>query len=75
MLPGRRCTPNELTRTGADAVFRVMLAADSLVYAGYSAGACVLSPGLRGLEFVDDADAVTRDYGARPVWSGPGAAP
>ena len=59
-----------LYRSGAGAVFREMLAADSLVYAGYSAGACVLSPSLRGLELVDDADAVTRAYGARPVWDG-----
>src|SRR5215470_20372342 len=53
-----------LYRSGADTVFRELLAADSLVYAGYSAGPCVLSPSLRGLELVDDADAVTRIYGA-----------
>ena len=51
---------------------RDLLAADTLVYAGYSAGACVLSPGLRGLEAVDDAAAVTRAYGAEPVWDGLG---
>ncbi|HKA69082.1 MAG TPA: Type 1 glutamine amidotransferase-like domain-containing protein, partial [Actinomycetes bacterium] len=53
-----------------DAVFRDLLAEDALVYAGYSAGACILSPSLRGLEAVDDADAVTRLYGAEPVWDG-----
>ena len=37
---------------------------------GYSAGACVLSPSLRGLELVDDADAVTRTYGSQPLWDG-----
>ena len=47
-----------LFRSGGDAVFRDLLAADSLVYAGYSAGACVLSPSLRGLEAVDDAGAL-----------------
>jgi len=57
-------------RSGADQVFRELLAADALVYAGYSAGPCVLSPSLRGLELVDDADAVTRVYGAPPVWDG-----
>jgi dipeptidase E len=57
-----------LYRSGADAVFRELLAADALVYAGYSAGACVLSPSLRGLELVDDADAVTRTYGSPPLW-------
>lgn len=39
-------------------MFRELLTADTLVYAGYSAGPCVLSPSLRGLELVDDADAV-----------------
>jgi dipeptidase E len=39
-----------LYRSGADTLFRDLLAANALVYAGYSAGACVLSPSLRGLE-------------------------
>jgi dipeptidase E len=59
-----------LDRSGADEEFRRLLAADALVYAGYSAGACVLSPSLRGLELVDDADAVTRAYGSPPLWDG-----
>jgi dipeptidase E len=56
-----------LDRSGADAVFRELLAADALVYAGYSAGPCVLSPSLRGLELVDDPGAVTLIYGSPPV--------
>jgi dipeptidase E len=59
-----------LYRSGADTLFRELLAADALVYAGYSAGACVLSPSLRGLELVDDAAAVTRVYGSQPLWDG-----
>jgi dipeptidase E len=59
-----------LYRSGGDVVFGELLAADALVYAGYSAGPCVLSPSLRGLELVDDVDAVTRAYGSRPVWDG-----
>jgi dipeptidase E len=59
-----------LHRSGGDVVLGELLAADALVYAGYSAGSCVLSPGLRGLELVDDADAVTRAYGSRPVRDG-----
>jgi dipeptidase E len=51
-------------------VSRDRLAADALVYAGYSAGACAVSPSLRGLELVDDADAVTRIYGSQPLWDG-----
>jgi dipeptidase E len=59
-----------LDRSGGDTVVRELLAADALVYAGYSAGGCVLSPSLRGLELVDDADAVTRAYGSPPLWDG-----
>lgn len=59
-----------LRRSGGDAVFRDLLAQDALVYAGYSAGACVLSPSLSGLEAVDDPDAVVRVHGAEPVWDG-----
>jgi dipeptidase E len=59
-----------LRRSDGDTVFRDLLAENAQVYAGYSAGACVLSPSLRGLEAVDDADAVQRIYGAKPVWDG-----
>ena len=59
-----------LARSGADAVLAGLLAADALVYAGYSAGACVLSPSLRGLELVDDPAAVSRVYGCGPAWEG-----
>jgi dipeptidase E len=61
-----------LARSGGDAVFRDLLSRDALVYAGYSAGCCVLSPSLRGLEIVDDAGAVSRIYGSEPVWEGLG---
>jgi dipeptidase E len=59
-----------LRRSGGDTIFRRLLADDALVYAGYSAGPCVLSPSLRGLEAVDDADAVRRIYDTEPVWEG-----
>jgi dipeptidase E len=59
-----------LSRSAGDVVLRDLLAADALVYAGYSAGPCVLSPSLRGLEAVDDAGAVMRIYGSEPVWDG-----
>jgi dipeptidase E len=59
-----------LDRSGAGTVFRDLLAANALVYAGYSAGACVLPPGLRGLELVDEADAVPRTHGSPPLRDG-----
>ncbi len=62
-----------LARSGADEAIRSLLVDDGLVYAGYSAGACVLAPSLRGLEAVDPPDAVAATYGAEPiVWDGLG---
>ncbi|WP_030721833.1 Type 1 glutamine amidotransferase-like domain-containing protein [Streptomyces sp. NRRL F-2580] len=58
--------------SGADEILTDLLYRDALVYAGWSAGACVLSPSLRGLELVDDpADAVTA-YDRQVLWEGLG---
>src|SRR5215469_5648741 len=43
-----------LADTGTDQVLIALLRDDALVYAGYSAGPCVLAPDLTGLEAVDD---------------------
>jgi dipeptidase E len=49
-----------LAASSADHAIRALLAQDALVYAGYSAGPCVLGPSLEGLERLDDPlDAVT----------------
>ena len=61
-----------LHRSGGDAIAAAALAADALVYAGYSAGPCVLAPSLRGLDAVDDPAAVAATYGAEPIWEGLG---
>jgi dipeptidase E len=50
---------------GADRVLTQLMQQDRIVYAGYSAGACVLAPDLVGLEAVDDPAAVDR-----PLWTG-----
>ena len=46
--------------SAADTAVVGLLAENRLVYAGYSAGPCVLAPSLAGLESVDDADAPRR---------------
>jgi dipeptidase E len=61
-----------LAQSGADTLIPALLARDAVVYAGYSAGPCVLAPSLRGLELVDDPGEVTRLYGAEPIWEGLG---
>lgn len=42
------------------------------VYAGYSAGVCILSPSLKGLELVDDPIVVGEGYPKETVWDGLG---
>jgi dipeptidase E len=62
-----------MQRSGADEVLVEAIRSGSLVYAGYSAGGCVLAPTLRGLELVDPVDDVGRVHpGANPVWDGLG---
>jgi dipeptidase E len=61
-----------LARSGADRALTALLREDALVYAGYSAGPCVLAPSLDGLELCDDRDAVARIYGEPAVTEGLG---
>lgn len=41
-----------------------------LVYAGYSAGVCILSPTLKGCEFVDDPNIISEGYKKDVIWDG-----
>ena len=45
---------------------------NQLVYGGYSAGVCVLSPELKGLELVDDSKIVPDGYRDEIEWTGVG---
>jgi len=42
------------------------------VYAGYSAGVCVLSPELKGLEIVDQPNNIPEGYREEVIWEGVG---
>jgi len=64
-----------MAASGADAILTDLIRRDAIVYAGYSAGGCVLAPSLRGLEAegLDDPDLVRSVYGApNPIWDGLG---
>lgn len=52
-----------MARSGLDGMLVDQLAADTLVYAGFSAGPCVLAPSLRGLEHCDPVADALRSYG------------
>lgn len=64
-----------LAASGADSTLVRMLADDAIVYAGYSAGPCVLAGSLRGLEECDPTDDVMRAYGVEARFDGLGVLP
>ncbi|MFC6880251.1 Type 1 glutamine amidotransferase-like domain-containing protein [Actinomadura yumaensis] len=59
-----------LAESGADRAIAELVREDAVVYAGYSAGACVLAPELYGLERCDDPRAVHAAYGAEARFDG-----
>lgn len=62
----------QFARSGADSVLPALLREDALAYAGYSAGACLPAPSLRGLETMDDPAEVLPTTGVEPRWDGLG---
>jgi len=61
-----------MARSGFDSVVRILLERDQLVYGGFSAGVCAVTPSLRGIEFLDDPSAIAPGYSPEPVWDGVG---
>ncbi len=65
-----------LRQSGADDAIRDLLADDALVFAGYSAGPCMLGPTLRGIHgYEDDPRVAPPPYEPEPVWDGLGVLP
>jgi len=58
--------------SGMDEWLREQKGNKELVYGGYSAGVCVLSPNLKGLEIVDNTNNVPEGYRKEIVWDGVG---
>lgn len=61
-----------MAQSGLDAILRRRLAADSLVYGGWSAGACIAGPTLRGIDLMDEPDEVAAGYDPAPIYEGLG---
>jgi len=64
-----------LRQSGADAVIVDLVARDAIVYGGFSAGACVLAPTLRGIELVDGPHDLPDGYEPEVPWDGLGLIP
>jgi dipeptidase E len=61
-----------MLQSGLDNLIKKKNKDPDFVYAGYSAGICVLSPTLHGLELVDDLSLVPQKYDQEIIWSGLG---
>lgn len=58
--------------SGFDKIIKKMLKKDEIVYAGFSAGWCILSSSLHGLETVDDPNMIPAGYPKKIEWKGLG---
>lgn len=58
--------------SGFDRIITRLVRADRIAYGGYSAGACVLAPSLRGIHLADQVDDVPDGYSAEAIWEGLG---
>jgi len=57
-------------QSGLDTILRELLEKDQIAYGGYSAGICILSPTLKGLELVDKPYDITTHYDEKVIWDG-----
>lgn len=53
-----------------DEILREKISDKNFIYGGYSAGSCVVTPTLKGLEFMDDPNVVPEGYKAEIIWEG-----
>ena len=56
--------------SGLDSILKRKLGEDDFVYAGYSAGVCVLTPTLEGIHLADEPEATPEGYSGEVIWSG-----
>jgi dipeptidase E len=59
-----------MKQSGFDLILKNALARDTLVYAGFSAGAVICYRSMHGLELIDDANVAPLGYDPEIVWQG-----
>ncbi len=62
-------------QSGLDKIIIEQLENETFVYAGYSAGICVLTPTLKGIHFADNPDIIPEGYPDEVIWEGLGLLP
>ena len=61
-----------MQQSGFEVIIEKLIKTNKLVYSGYSAALCVISPTLDGAELVDDKDAKADNYDNEVIWDGYG---
>lgn len=61
-----------MRQSGFDDVIKRRLISGDIVYGGWSAGACVAGPDLRGIDLMDEPHLIAEGYDAPVVWEGLG---
>lgn len=61
-----------MKKSGLDEILREKVSDKNFIYGGYSAGSCVVTPTLKGLEFMDDPNVVPDGYKDEVIWEGLG---
>ena len=56
--------------SGFGSVIAKLLASDNIAYGGFSAGAVVAAPSLRGIEIMDDPNTEAPNYDSEVIWDG-----
>jgi dipeptidase E len=59
-----------MKQSGFDKVIIKMLESDKLVYGGFSAGAVIVAPTLRGIDLMDDPLVLADGYNPEIIWDG-----
>ncbi|MBV9043928.1 MAG: Type 1 glutamine amidotransferase-like domain-containing protein [Alphaproteobacteria bacterium] len=59
-----------MRQCGFDRVGIALIEQNKLVYGGYSAGACVACPDLKGIHLMDEHERVTDGYDPEVIWEG-----
>lgn len=56
--------------SGLDQILSDLLKNKEIIYGGFSAGACVVTPSLKGLEFADNPNVIPKGYPNEIIWDG-----
>jgi dipeptidase E len=59
-----------MDESGFDVIIKDLAKTNDIVYGGYSAGVCVITPTLKGLETVDDPTIIPPGYKDQTIWEG-----